>query len=120
MSLLSRGQDFLNRTLAGAAGVSVVYTRGTYSVALTAWVGRTVFAQLMAAQSGAAVIFGEVDFLIPAASLVLNMALTAPQKGDQVVWNGLTFELISPGGEPIWRHSDQTRTVFRVHAKRRS
>ncbi len=118
-NFLARGQDFLNRTEASAAGVAVTYTRGLHSVGLTALVGRTVFAQLQAAQSGAQVIFGEVDFLIQSADLVIDGVLTAPQKGDQVTWHGLTFELITPGGEPIWRHSDQTRTVYRVHAKRR-
>jgi hypothetical protein len=42
-----------------------------------------------------------------------------PARGDQVTEAGVgTFELAAPGGEPHWRYSDQTRTLYRVHCKR--
>lgn len=122
MTFIQNGQGFLNRTLAEAAGVSVTYMRpgASQSATLAAWVGRTVFRQVPApGQPGAQVIHGERDYLIPVASLVLGGVATVPARGDRITEAGVgTFELLAPGGEPIWRYSDQTRTVFRVHCKR--
>lgn len=121
--MLRDAQSWLNDTLADAAGVSVTYARpaSSQSAALTAWVGRTVFRQQPApGQAGAQVIFGERDYLIPVASLVLGGAATVPARGDRITEAGAgTFEAQPPAnGEPFWRYSDQTRTVYRVHCKR--
>ncbi len=120
MSLISRGQDFLNRQMAQAAAVDggVTYTRtgtGAFVLAgVTAWVGRTVFRQDQQHGNGASVVFGERDYLIPASELPND-----PQRGDQITEDGVgTFEAVAPGGEPAWRWSDQTRTVFRIHTKK--
>lgn len=122
MSLLSRGQRWLNNTLQGAGGVSVTYTRGVQSVTLTAWVGRTAFAQLPGTGTGAAVIWGDRDYLVPAADLLLGGQVVTPQRGDRIteVIDGasLTFEVMAPGAEPAWRYSDAGRQTLRVHTKK--
>lgn len=118
MSLISRGQSYLNRALGTAAGVSVTYARGAQSVTLTAWVGRTVFGQLPSGQTGGSVVFGDADFLIPVSALVLAAVAVQPSRGDRVTWAGLVYEIVAPGGDPPWRYSDQTRTVYRIHCKR--
>jgi hypothetical protein len=73
-------------------------------------------------QPGPAVAWGERDYLIPVASLVIAGGPTTPKRGDRVTETidgaPVTFELQTPPGEPEWRFSDQTRTVYRVHVKR--
>jgi len=121
MSLLSRGQRWLNNSLQGAAGVSLTYTRGAQSVTLTGWVGRTAFAQA-GGQGGAAVIWGDRDYLFPAADLILGGSVVTPQRGDRITeiiaGTTLTFEVIAPGNEPAWRYSDAGRQTLRVHTKK--
>lgn len=122
MPLLQNGQAFLNRTMQEAAGVTVSYSRPAsgQSVSLTAWVGRTVFRQQpQPGATGAQIVFGERDYLIPVAALVLGGLATLPTRGDRITEAGVgTFEVLAPGGEPAWRYSDQTRTLLRVHVKR--
>lgn len=120
MSLMSRGMDFLNRTLNAAAGVDVTYSRAAASVTLTATVGRTVFRRNE--QGGAAVEFGERDYLITAADLILSGVAVEPAEGDRITEtiNGVavTFRVVPVLGEPAWRWSDPSRTAYRVHVKR--
>jgi hypothetical protein len=123
MGLLHRGQAMLNRSLGTAGGVSVTYTRGATTVTIldtdgAAWVGRTAFASTQ--QGAARVEWGDRDYLILASALA---ALGEPQVGDRVAETvegvELVFEVKTPRtGEPAWRYSDPTRTVYRVHAKR--
>lgn len=122
-NLLQRGLDYLVRTMESAAAVDggVTYTRSSETVSLTAWVGRTVFRRNT--QERAAIIFGERDYLFQAADLVLGGTVTVPRKGDRITEtvNGqsLVFEVMPPeSDEPVWRFSDQLRTVIRVHCKR--
>ncbi len=122
MSFITRAQAWLNDTLAAAAGVLVTYARpaAAQSVILTAWIGRTVFKQNpQAGATGAQIVFGERDYLIPVESLILGSVVTLPARGDRITEAGAgTFEVQPPGGEPPWRYSDQTRTLYRVHCKR--
>lgn len=124
MSLLAKGQALLTRLLqrdATPAG-AVTYRRGSESVVLTgkAWVGRTVFSRVPR-DGGAAVVFGDRDYLIPAADLVVEGKRFEPERGHQVVevidGTERTFELISPAGEPAWRWADPGRTFYRVHTQ---
>lgn len=126
MGLLQDGQALINRTLAADAGVSVVYSRTvngvTTSVTLTAWVGRTLFAGSNEA-NGARVEWGERDYLIPVSSLMLGGILTLPARNTDRITEtiggvAVVFELMTPTGEPVWRYSDQYRTLYRVHCKR--
>ena len=124
MGLLSRGQAWLNRTLGTDAGVSILYVQDGDSVTITdARPGRTVFAQTSPINApAAAIVWGERDYLIPVASLVIAGQARTPRQGDKITEtiNGqaLTFEIKAPAGEPAWRYSDTGRTLFRVHCKR--
>jgi len=122
MTLLSRGLAKLRAALATGAGVSIRYVRGATSIEGTGWVGRTVFSQLPSAQGGAAVVFGDRDYLIPVAALTTLADPPTPIRGDRIeeTIEGVecTFEVIAPGGEPPWRFSDPQRTLYRLHTKK--
>ena len=113
----------LNRSLGESEGVSVIYSRRvsstTYTVTISeARVGRTLFSGLE--ESAVSVQWGERDYLITVADLVLNGAATTPQRGDRITdADGIVWELASPEtNEAPWRYSDQTRTLYRCHCKR--
>lgn len=129
MSRLSRGQAALiARQKAGATtGQTITYTRkvggGTVDLTSKAWVGRTVFRRNQVADSaGAAVVFGDRDYLIPVADLTSSGTAFEPARGDRITETiggiATTFEVIAQLGEPEWRFSDQDRTLYRVHTKK--
>jgi hypothetical protein len=127
-NLLSKGQAMLARLMSRAAApateagsAALTYqpvANPTDETDLTgkAWVGRTVFSRLNR-EGGAAVVFGDRDYLIPVAELP-----NEPQRGDRIteVISGVeaVFEVVEPMGEPAWRYSDPGHTVYRVHTKK--
>lgn len=123
MGLLARGVAMLNRALGDSEGRTVTYSRvvkgTTRSVVLTrARLGRTLFSGLQ--EQSVSVQWGERDYLIEAAELVLpTTGATTPQRGDRIADGAEVWELSSPQTEePPWRWSDQERTTYRVHVKR--
>ncbi len=126
MGRLRDGQAALVSRMQATAtsGEAVTYTRkvgGTVDLTGKAWVGRTVFSRTGQDVGAAAVVYGDRDYLIPVADLALSGTAFEPARGDRITEtvNGaaLVFEIVTPAGEPEWRHSDQTKTVFRVHTK---
>lgn len=123
-NLMSRARSMLARNLKQAAGVSVTYTRGSSSVALSGdtavWVGNTLF-KLQDA-GGLRMEWGERDYLIAAADLVIGGSRVEPAENDRITEtvNGtaMTFEVLPITGEPAWRWSDPGRTIYRIHVKR--
>lgn len=124
-NLLAKGQATFKRLMqkdATPAGV-VTYWRGNLeSVVLTGkvWVGRTVFASNI--EGGAVIEFGERDYLIPVADLVLSGNEIRPQIGDVIVERigsfDVSFSIQEPTtGEPAVRYSGPDRLAWRVHCK---
>lgn len=113
------GMDWLNETLKANCPVEATYTRGGVSIAIVVRLGRTIFASNR--QCGVRIEFGEIDFLIDAADLVISGAATKPAEGDRIAitlrGSAYTFEILPISGEPAWRWSDEYRTCFRVHCK---
>jgi hypothetical protein len=126
VSLMTRGIAALVRRQQQAAvsGNPVTYSRGAETVDLTnkAWTGRTLFAREPKEAGGATVVWGERDYLVPAADLVLNGRATEPARGDRVTETvggvALVFEVMALPGEPEWRYADANRSVYRLHCKR--
>lgn len=115
---LQDGMDWLAAGHKRDCPLSATYTRGATTITLTISPGRTIFASNR--QGGARIEFGEIDFLIDVADLVIGSA-TAPAEGDRlaVTIRGIVyaFEIMPVSGEPAWRYSDQYRTRFRIHCK---
>lgn len=116
---LQRGMDWLNETHKENCSFEATYTRGGVSITITVRLGRTVFASNR--QGGARIEFGEMDFLIDVADLVISGSATRPAEGDRlaIVIRGTayTFEIMPISGEPAWRFSDEYRMCFRIHCK---
>jgi hypothetical protein len=123
-NLLAKGQALLARLMvrdATPAG-AVTYLRDAETLDLTgkAWVGRTVFTRIPR-EGGAAIVFGDRDYLVIATDLVFDSEVVEPRRGDRIVeviaGVEVTFEVIDPFGEPAWRWSDPGRMVYRIHTK---
>jgi len=120
-TLFAKARDWLPGKVREAAGVGITYARGAESIGITATVGRTVFSSL--AEGAPRVEFGERDYLILAADLVIGGGTSEPAIGDRITetidGSDVVFEVVTPEtGEPAWRWSDPQRTVWRVHVKR--
>lgn len=121
-----------DRLAAKAASVTLTLSRvnegGTFAGTVvdasgddSAVVGRTVFKRNEI--GGAAIEFGERDYLIPVASYVLTeLGAVEPMVGDRLTEtvNGTskTFEILPITGEPAWRYTDGSLTRYRIHVKR--
>lgn len=122
MSLLAKGKALRDRLMPQVAdpGGTLTWIRkddaqNPVDVTGSAWLGRTVFTRLPNV-AGASIVFGDAD------ALILFGAIAEPDKGDRLVWTNeagtvVTYEVISPQGEPAWRWSDPERTLYRVHLK---
>lgn len=120
-TLAERAAAMLNRRMKQTRGVTVTYSRaGVGSVTLTAWLGRT---QDQADGQGVRVEYGDRDYLVEAADLVLGGSAVEPRDADRVTEtiNGVAvvFEVMPLNtGAAGWRWSDDARTCYRVHTKR--
>lgn len=98
---------------------AVVYQRSGDSVELPATIGRTVFEQ--ADEFGIIHKLESRDFLVLRTDLVLSGVQTLPKAGDRVRDpdgdNTQVYEVMAPGGEPPFRHSDPYRKTLRIHTK---
>lgn len=118
---MARAQAMLNRHLATAAGVAVVYARGGRRCVPTAWPGTEANAPDLAGAGDYSRVDREKrDFLVVASTLVLAGRLALPEPGDTVtetVPDGrrFKFEVRANGSEPAYRWADPQRTLLRVH-----
>lgn len=96
------------------AGGAVTYRRGNSSVTVTAAPGRTDFESY--GPDGELVSSRSTDWIMAAADLVLDGVATVPRRGDVVVdATGNEFIVLPVNGERVYRYSDATRKILRVH-----
>lgn len=95
------------------AAVEVTYTRaaGGTETLTGVWLGRTGFRR-NASDSVAGLVFSDADFMIPVSAIAYE-----PVEGDVITYGAFAFRVSAPDGEPAVRYSDQTRMLWRVHAK---
>ena len=119
VDLLGQGAAWLTGRLNAHAGRAITYARGAASVELTATVGRTEFEQVD--EYGVVHRTESRDFLVSAEDLILNAVEVLPAAGDVITEDDgtktYTYEVMAPGGEPPWRHSDPQRVRLRIHSK---
>ena len=112
-TLFARGSAMLARQLKVAGGVSVTYRRSGTDYTLTVWRGNEL--ENVETPGGNVVRLDstERDYLF----LASDLSIGEPATGDRIIDNGETFELLPVQGNPIWRWSDESRTIRRVHVK---
>lgn len=111
MDMLEEAARYLERERVKELAIPVIYERrkgGTFTVNAT--LGRTIFR----AENDYGIVVDVVsrDFLVAASELPLE-----PERGDMVIYNGMGFEVLAPGGEPVWRWSGRRSLVRRIHTK---
>lgn len=123
-SLFEKAREWLpsQMQVAATSGNTIIVTRNAEELDLTgiAWVGRTVFASNL--DGGAAIEFGDRDYLVPVESYVFAGEVTEPDVGDRFTETidgmDITFQVQKPDtGEPAVRLSDQGRKLWRIHCK---
>ena len=111
MDLLEKASAWLQEQRTRYATRMVTYRRGAASSPVAATIGKTVFDL---DDGGGAVLRVEArDYLI----LTADLNLGVPQPGDQVVDQGVVYEVTRFGSEPAWRYSDPYRKTLRIHTK---
>lgn len=109
--LLRQGAAWLRQQQSTHCASDVVYRRGAQEQVLRATFGRTEYE----VDDGHSVkITAQVmDFLIDAE----GFSFGEPKAGDQIVADGVTYEVLNLPGTGAWRWSDPYHTTLRIHAK---
>jgi hypothetical protein len=118
-NLLTTGVAFLASQRALHMASSVTYARPStgHTVSILATVGRSM-GTVDTPAGTMRVVSNERDYLITAADLILNGALTVPQRGDRITDAAGTWEVQPMLGEPCYRFSDPHGVSLRIHTKR--
>lgn len=96
-------------------GVNVSYSRGDSTAALKLVPGRN--ARVMLADYG--VLVDERrnrDWLIEAALLKIDGTASLPERGDEIVMEGKTYQVSGDQGSPHWHYSDPYDQIVRIHS----
>ena len=97
------------------AGETIRYLREGNEVELLALRGRSETDDY--GSDGAALISRTVDWLISPDYLVLAGLSITPQHGDRIVVdNGDQFQVVHGPGESVWRWSDSSEQIMRIHS----
>ncbi len=118
-NMLERGNQWLSEQIDHYASSSVLYRRGSLTVPVQAGKGRTSFE--LTDTSGILVEIESRDFLISAASLLLDEMLILPEVGDRIIeTNGVklhAYEVSNFGAQQPYRFCDPYRIKLRVHTR---
>lgn len=108
-------------TVALATGIEATYSRGAETVSLTVIPARTEYRQDQ--RQAVAIQSDRQDFLVSAASLVLDGAAIRPKRGDLLTLTrsgqSCIYEILPENGDQPYR-LDQTETLIRLHTRARS
>jgi hypothetical protein len=101
-------------------GESVTFTRGAYSLTLTAVRGSTGWDR-SAPYGGIRIGDRSTDWILKAADLVdSNGDEIKPQRQDEIAVGGVTFRVMPYGPDnQLWMFHDRDRKYIRIHTKER-
>ena len=109
--LLRQGSQWLGQMQSQHCSSPVTYSRDQESHEVNATFGRTEYE--VEDSSGLRVAAHMTDFLISAEAF----PFAEPEAGDQIVADGVVYEVMDLAGQGHWRWSDPHRTTMRIHAK---
>jgi len=93
--------------------VSITYRIGTKTVTVSAVPDSSVFDVLN--EDGSITQIETRDYLLSPGSLVLNSAIRLPDVVHEIVENGRTYRVVSPGNRRCYSYDDEYRLLMRVH-----
>ena len=114
-NLLKNGLQKLQTVLAGNAAVTVQYRRGEQTVSVAAIPGQT--ATEVADTEGINVCSQVQDWLIAYTDLAYQGQQWEPKQTDQVVYDGMVFDVIEVPGDGTWRFTDMYSRMMRIHTQ---
>ena len=111
MNMLAQANVWLNAQRQKHLTVPVQYRRRSGQIVeIPAALGRTLFR--IEDEYGITIRTESRDFLIAASDLNVE-----PERGDQIIYAGVCYEVLAPNSEPCWRWSDSFRQTLRIHTK---
>ncbi|HBR20296.1 MAG: hypothetical protein UV78_C0006G0023 [Parcubacteria group bacterium GW2011_GWA2_43_17] len=114
-NILKTGAQWLSDMRIKHISETVTYSRGVITVQVLGTRGVTKFE--VADESGMSV-YGQIaDWIILTADLVLGGILIEPKKGDRIIAQDKTFEVVFLSGDGCWRYSDPHQITMRIHTK---
>lgn len=117
MSAFDSASRALFKTLSQAAGVSVSYKRsGGNTISLRAVQGQTQFNETSAID-GETLYMESNDFIFLASDLIDGTSTFLPSRGDTITCKGVTYVVLSEGGDAMYKFTDQSKKTIRVHCK---
>jgi hypothetical protein len=118
--MLRDGLAFLTAQLAANASQEATYSDGASSATVRVMLGSKLL-RLFDDVGASRLEWTDMDFLIPAADLILGGLHSLPTRGHTIsiviAENLEVFEVAPYENDPPWRWSDPNETMFRVHTK---
>ena len=111
--LLRQGGQWLEQQRTAHCSSPVTYRRDAAELQVDATFGRTEVE--VEDDYGLRIGAQVMDFLILAEAF--SPTFDHPQAGDQIVADGVVYEVMNLGGEGCWRWSDPYRQTCRIHTK---
>jgi hypothetical protein len=112
--LLQTGVEYLLGALSAHVSRTVTYKRGNTQVSLSATLGTSQWDQTN--DDGGVYRVESRDYIISAATISGGIGL--PRSGDLIVDEGITYEVLSPGGSQPYKNLDPFRKGLRIHTKK--
>lgn len=106
MNLMQKASKFIKAQEKKSLATTIDYN----GEMVKATIGRTVFKVDNA--FGSAYI-ESTDFLV-----AVDALSEQPKKGDKIFLGETEYQVLAPQGENIWRFSDFSKTLYRIHSKR--
>ena len=117
MNAFDSASRALFKTLSQAAGVNVSYKRsGGNTLSLRAVRGQTQFNQTSAID-GETLFMESNDFIFLASDMRDGSSTFLPARGDTITDDGVTYVVLSEGGDAMYKFTDQSKKTIRVHCK---
>ena len=118
-NMLDQGSQWLSDQIDHYAASSVLYRRGSLTVPVQAAKGRTTFE--LTDTSGILITIESRDFLISAASLLLDDMPILPEVGDRIIESVggklHAYDVSNFGTEQPYRFCDPYRHKLRIHTR---
>ena len=109
--MLQAGSAWLSGQQRSYCSTPVEYRRGVDSHTVEAVLGQTNYD--VVDEYGGRVGAQVADFLVRAEAFPFD----TPQPGDQIVYDGVVYEVMDLAGQGHWRWSDPDRTMLRIHTR---